>query len=517
MALVQEWSKRERPFWPTVVLVSLVTGALDTVVSIFRSLWSDEAFTAIASTLSLHGFWHLILEKEDAVSATYDALMRPYISAAGLSALELRLPSAVFMALTCAGIMTITHSLVGTRVAIHTGLVFAVLPLVAGFGSEARSYALSAAVVTWSTWFALRFLYDERRARRWAWCYGASLVVTGYVFLYAFTIVVVHLLVAASDMTSRRRARTLLLIQSASAIAILPLAVVSWRQHQQISWIPSGFHAMIVNGVGLFVTPFWTGMAATPFPVLLALLMWGLIAWGLLRLVSGSNLTEGARIAVRLGLAWALVPGVLFTLASLAGPYFTLRYIVFCVPAVALLIGLAMAQVTSSILRGGLIIALVVLITFADAPLLSSAGKDGWGTTMNVLKSRGAPGEFVLPTPQVSGDDFALDARVTGLPHRMTLIDFGRSFPWTSAFSVQRWSSSSAPPTHVIWLVSRFGVIGCAELAVLRDWGFAIRAKYGTDASPTYEFVSPGPAVPISITISCTSHYAGRQRSSLPT
>ena len=203
--------------------------------------------------------------------------------------------------------------------------------------------------------------------------------------------------------------------------------------------------------------------------------------------------------------------------ALLAAPYFTLRFIVFCVPAVALLIGLAMAQVTSGILRGGLIIALVVPISFADAPLLSSAGRDGWGTTMNVLKSRGAPGEFVLPTPQVSGDDFALDARVTGLPHRMTLIDFGRSLPWTSALSVQRWSSPSAPPTHVIWLVSRFGVTGCAELTVLRDWGFALRAKYGTDASPTYEFVSPRPAVPISIAISCTSQYAGGQRSYLPT
>jgi mannosyltransferase len=507
VASTEKLPRRKQHFWLVMLLVVFATTALDLFFSVFRSLWSDEAFTAIASTLDLHDFWHLILDKQDAVNATYDLLMRPYVLSVGHGTFELRVPSAIFMAVACAGIMVIARSLVGTRVAIITGLAFTFMPLVAGYGSEARSYALSAAVVTWSTWFALRFLYDHRRSRLWAWCYGASLVLTGYVFFYAFSIVVVHLFVAVSETTSRRRARTLLLIQCASALAILPLVVVSRHQQQEISWIPSGLHAMITNGVGVFITPFWSGVAATPFPELLTLLVWGVITWGLLRLVSSSGWSEGARIAVRLGLAWALVPGLLFSLASLAGPYFTLRYIVFCVPAVALLLGIAIAQISSGFLRGGLIVTLVMLIAFADAPLLSNTGKDGWGTTMNVLKSFGAPNEFVLPTPQTSGDDYGLDARVTGLPHQMTLIDFENHLPWTTAFTVQRWSSSSVPPTHVIWLVSRFGIVGCSELSMLRKWGFAVVAKFGTDASPTYKFVAPRPTVSSSINISCTSQF----------
>jgi hypothetical protein len=209
---------------------------------------------------------------------------------------------------------------------------------------------------------------------------------------------------------------------------------------------------------------------------------------------------------VRLGLAWALVPGILFTLASLVGPYFTLRYLTFCVPGVALLCGLAIAQFRRSALRLGLVIVLALLIFMSDTPLFSNAGKDGWGTTLRVLAAHGAPGEYVLPTTPVNGNEYALIARVTGLPHQMTLIDFGRSLPWTSTISTTRWSSLAKPPTHVIWLVSRFGVIDCSEIRTLGRWGFTMTAQFGTRASPTYEFVSPRPTTLGGQFMACSAH-----------
>jgi mannosyltransferase len=505
MSAANESSTTRRGFWRTVVLVSLVSVPIDITISSIRALWNDEAFTALASTLPSHDLLHLVLTQRDAVNATYDILMRPYIFATGHGTLILRIPSSLFMAITCAGIMTIARSLVGRRVAVYTGLAFAFLPLVTGFGSEARSYALSAAVVTWSTWFLLQFLYNPRNVRRWAWCYAISLVVTGYVFLYAFIIVVVHLLVAAGDPKIRRRMRSLLLLQGGALIAVSPLALLSLRQHQEISWIPSGFFTMISNGVGVFVTPFWSGMSAAPYTELLALLAWGVIASGLYRLVNGTEWTSGARTAVRLGLAWILVPGALYSLASAIGPYFTLRYLVFCVPAAALLLGLAFAHIRSLVVRSGFAIALALLVVMVDTPLFSSAGKDGWGTTMQVLTAHGAPGEFVLPSPQIASYDYTFVARVTGLPQQMTLIVLGGTLPWSSLSSVRRWSSTDVPPTHVIWLVSRFGAIDCTELATLRRWGFTATSLFGTRTSPTYEFVSPLPVATPSLKIACST------------
>jgi mannosyltransferase len=506
MLAIEELSTTQRTFWPGVVLLSFVTGAIDVAVSGFRALWNDESYTAIAATISPHDFAHLVSSQSDAVHATYYIVMRPYIAVAGHSAVALRAPSAFFMALACAGIMMIARSLVGARVAVFTGASFAFLPLVVGFGTEARSYALSATLATWATWFFIRWLDDDRSNRRWAWGYGVLLVLTAYSFIYALVMIIVHLLVVASDATKRRRLRELVRIQIISVVAVVPLLILTVRQHQQISWIPHGFFTMISNGVGVFVTPFWTGMAATPYPELLALLAWGLIAWGLFRVVTGATWTNGTKTAVRLALAWAIVPGVLYSLASALGPYFTLRYIVFCVPAVALLIGLALSQLRSAALRTSLIIVMIALVVLSVRPLFSSAGKDGWGTTLQVLSARGAPGEFVYPTPQLVSGDYDFDARATGLPHHMTLIDFGRGLPWSSTISVPRWSSTQAPPTHVIWLVPPFGQVSCNHVATLARWGFAWSATYGTPRSPTYKFVSPRPSSSSSHFKSCSSN-----------
>ncbi len=500
MLAAEETSTSSGPFSIAVILVSLVSGGCDAAFSSVPAVSVDEAFTALASKLGLHDFWNLVLVQKDGVNATYDLLMRPWIFTAGHSVLALRAPSALFMALACGGIMTISRFLVGSRVAVFVGVVFAVLPIATGFGSDARAYAMSAALATWSTWFFLCLVYDRRHVRRWSWCYGVSLVVTGYVFLYALLIIVVHLLVAASDAKTRLRLRWVLLIQGSAAIAVLPLMVLAWRERRQISWIPSGFKTMISNGVGVFVRPFSTGISKTgPPSVILALLVWGVIVWGSLQLAREVNRSDRALVALRLGFVWAVLPGILLSLSSATGPYFALRYIVFCAPAAALLLGVAISQVDRIAVRGGIISVMALLVIMADAPLVSSSGRNGWGTTVKVLGLRGAPGEFVLPANQT----IANEARVSGLPHGMTLIDGGGDFGWTSGISVRHWISAGPPPTHVIWLVSTFDVLKCSELTTLKGWGFALRAIDGTAMNPTYEFVSLGHGTPIPLTAPC--------------
>jgi len=442
----------------------------------------------VASSLSTHDFWHLITTQE-AVRATYYLVLRYSILALGNGTWALRVASALFMALACAATTLIAFSQAGRRVAIFTGLAFAALPLVAGYGSEARSYAFSAAAVAWSSYFFLRRLEDSRG--RWTWYYTASLVITGYAFVYALLIMVVHVLVVISDPGTRSRLRSLLRVQGAAVIIVLPIFFAAWRQKQELSWIPSGFAPMVSNGIGIFVTPFWSGMAATPYPELLALLAWVIIIVGLVRLpLSGRG--EVRRLVV-LALGWAVVPGMLLSLSSAFGPYFTARYLVFCAPAVALLIGLGASQIQQP-RRIAVVCALfVTLALLADTPLFSVAGKDGWGTTIGVLESHGAPGDFVMTTPQVEGQYFNIDPRVTALPHHMTMIDFGAGLPWSGTFVARHWSSSiQAPPTRIIWLATVRGAVGCRELEILRHWGFSWGATYGPSGQPTYEFISSG-------------------------
>jgi hypothetical protein len=230
-----------------------------------------------------------------------------------------------------------------------------------------------------------------------------------------------------------------------------------------------------------------------------------IIVWGLVKLIRQPDLSKETLVAIRLGLAWGLLPGILLSFASLVGPYFTLRYVVFCAPAIALLLAMTIARIPRKSLSLVVVVMLAALVVLSDRPLYSNTGKDGWGTAVQVLASRGAPGEYVLPTPQGAGDNFVLDARVSGLPHDMTLIDFGQSLAWTTSISIPHQLSKATPSTHVIWLVPRFGVVGCAELKTLLKWGFGARAQYGSPTSPTYEFVSPPPSTVSSLFMKCTS------------
>ena len=485
----------ERPFWPVLVAISALTGSLCVWFARIRTIWRDEAFTSMSSKLGLHDFWHFVLTKKDAVSAIYYVSLRPFISIAGHSPLALRMPSAIFMALTCAGVMMISHDLIGRRASIFTGLTFAILPIIAGFGSEARSYALSAAVATWSTWLASKLLYDKDHFRRWATLYWLSLVVTEYVFLYATAIIFVHLLVAASDEALRRRVKELLFVQGAAVITAIPLVVISWGQRRDTAWIPNGFRAMVTNGIGVLVTPFWSGLPASPFPEILAILVWGTVIYGLFRMFKSSDLDSRAIVALRLGALWAVVPGALYSMASLIGPYFTLRYIVFCAPAVALLAGVVLSRFrhSTSILW---LAAVVLLVAFADGPLFSRAGEDGWGGTLQVLRSHGAPGEFVMTSPQLKDQGYSFDARTTGLPYQMTLIARSGSFPWTTGRPIRHWASTSPPPTTVIWLVSLPGAVSCSDITTLTRWGFVERAAFDVTSNPVFQFVSSSTPTP---------------------
>ncbi|NNN00663.1 MAG: hypothetical protein HKL86_02375 [Acidimicrobiaceae bacterium] len=493
-----------KAFWPSVVLLSVATGIVDAIFSSIRSLWGDEAFTAVVSSLGTRDFFHLVLHERDAVNATYDLVMRPYEAFAGHTTLILRLPSAAFMAIACAGIMLIARKLTNSRAAILTGAFFLLLPLVQGFGSEARSYALSAAVATWSTWLLLGLSSDQGHARTWKWCYGASLVLLGYVFLYAFLIVAAHALFVASHPSSSKRVRSVVRVQSVALLLLLPLAVISWHEHGEISWIPSGLRAMVYNGFGIFITPFWPGMTSTPYPEILAVLAWSIIAIGVFRLALGEGDATMSWTAVRLGVIWAIVPGVIFSMASLVGHYFTLRYLVFCAPAVALLLGVAVDRIGRTSWRTAIIVIFALLVVLADGPLFSVTGKDGWGSAQQVLSSHGATGEFVMPTPQTYGNWLLLDPRVTGLPHEMTLIDFGIGRHWTPTIVVRSWSSQRAPSTGVVWLVSRFGVVSCSDLRTLRRWGFRAWAEFGGKTSPIYEFVSRANHAPTTVRVTCS-------------
>lgn len=329
-------------------LPTLVTWALCFYRIGTRQMWQDESSTWWATQLPRADFLRL-LGHVDIVLAPYYALMRAWTSCLGDSEAALRAPSALAMG-SCAGLVAALGARLGGQgVGLCAGLVFAAVPLTSRYGQEARPYAFAALFAALSTLLLLRWKERPQSHARLA-VYCASIAALGLSHLVALSLLVAH---AASFLVFEPRTRRVRLAPGpawrfacgalAGCLVVSPLIVIGATQAAQIRRIPlpPASTENLARALG----------SAHPLGqlTLAVFLLW---AWCAPR----------ASWLLRL---WALLPPVLLIVTHPVLHMFRLRYVVFTLPAWALLIALRLdVQAASARLRTALrVVALVVLTT----------------------------------------------------------------------------------------------------------------------------------------------------------
>jgi mannosyltransferase len=307
------------------------------------SLWRDEADTLSASTGSVHYIFAL-LHREDAVHAAYYVLMHYVVAVSGTSATALRLPS--LLATAAAASMT---AVLGRRLArsgglpvpgvtgTAAGLLFVAMPRTTWYAQDARPYAIATLLAVVATYLLVRG-FDDGRVRWWV-CYFVAIVLLAAMNLLALVILVPHALslLAArrpggwpGETTSRvppvRRAWLSFLVAAGAAIAcLIPLALLADGQTNQISWLARpGLPA-----VKSLLADFSGTKALIPLIFGLAVLCLALEAarW------RAPGWTLG-----KVALPWlVLPPAILIVISRVHTPIYDGRYVLFCMPAIALL------------------------------------------------------------------------------------------------------------------------------------------------------------------------------------
>ncbi|MFF0016940.1 glycosyltransferase family 39 protein [Streptomyces sp. NPDC005374] len=279
----------------------------------------------------------------DAVHGTYYLLMHGWVALFGDSVVSLRLPSVLAVAAAAAVVALIGERLFGYRAGILAGFLFAISPAVSRYGQEARSYALVILVVALATLLLLRALDRPRGPWRWTG-YALALVLTGLLHLIALSVVLAHACLLAAH---ARRDHSLWwkasLALTAVAGCVAPLALLGRSQaRRQLYWVPSpdGW-ALLSLAQGLFASALCGG---------------ALIALALLA-------RAPSRASLLLCGAWAVLPPVLLWTASHGEiSYFRSVYVLFTLPAWALLAGAGLASAARSWkVAGALVVALTVL------------------------------------------------------------------------------------------------------------------------------------------------------------
>ncbi len=378
------------PWWPPACAAVLTLAVTLWKIQV-PSFWRDEGATQAATQRS---FTDLItmLGHVDAVHGAYYVVMWLEVRLAGHGELALRLPSALAMAATAALIMVTGRRLVSQRAGLAAGLTFAALPAVSWFAQDARPFALETAAAAAASYVLVRLAEDG--ARHWACWYAACLVALGLADVFGLLLIPAHAAALALWQPPGRRravARRWGQAVAIACVALLPLMAAAWAQRAQVGWLrPPGVSAALATGR-------LVGSAA----LLLAAAV--LTGTGLAHAALGRRLGSDWPLRLpALCLPWLAGPPVILFVMSQFQPAYTFRYIMFCAPAAALLIGTSLAAAGRVATAAGL----ALLMLLALPAQLGERGPAGHADNIRSLDQIVAryeqPGDAVL-YPQGAG------------------------------------------------------------------------------------------------------------------
>jgi mannosyltransferase len=401
------------PVW----LITLVPALAELAVGGYRigapSLWRDEAATISGSQRPLGAIMSLALH-QDAVHGAYYLLMHVVIAVGGISATTLRFPSLVAMCLA-----TGLTAALGRRLAAASGLpapaltgmlaglLLVVVPLTTRYAQEARPYALTTLFAVLATYLLVRAAASDRWPF-WAG-YAAALTLTGLMDLFAVLLALAHglSLLAARSSVTRSTVRRWVAACAASAVLLAPLAVLSVQQSSQLNWVTRPDPSTVATLMRDF-------SGTTALIPLIALL-------GILGCVAGRGVKRGTGLTLAIvALPWLIASPVVLLAVSLIHPVYVERYVVFCLPALSLLVAAGLVwlpTVTRQVLaqhgtealkaRALAVVPSVLLAAAVVAALigpqrairLPTARADNLRAVAAVLSANERPGDAVLYLP----------------------------------------------------------------------------------------------------------------------
>ncbi|MFJ1973894.1 hypothetical protein ACIO93_35180 [Streptomyces sp. NPDC087903] len=305
-------ARRQTPV-PAKAVVVLAPLALTIALGLWgirrkNTMWGDESVTYQLAHRDLSQIW-LTAQHVDLVHALYYAVMHEIFGLFGGGLLTLRLPSVLAMSVAASGVGLLALRLAGPRAGLVAGLVFPLLPQVQKYAQEGRSYAMVCALLTWAT-YALVVSVPHRARWRWA-VYGSTMLLACLLHEFAVLALVAHGVTLVVSRVPRPVLRAWSVAAAGVVAGLLPLAICSAGQSEQVSWIggpvrPGYFLVMAVVGVACALAPL-----RVRGPVRLSALAVPILA----------------------------LPGLLLLIASLVKPLFVDRYVLYSNIGVALLLG----------------------------------------------------------------------------------------------------------------------------------------------------------------------------------
>ncbi|MGX6510260.1 glycosyltransferase family 39 protein [Rhodococcus sp. SJ-2] len=438
--------------WPLPLIVGGAAVFVGAAFSWVPSFWWDEAATVSAANRPLGALLELHAQR-DAVHGLHNLLLHWWFSLAGISEFTARIPGAVALGVGAAAITATGHKLGGPRVAVASGVLFAITPRVTWAATEARSYAFAIAGAALLTLLLVKALTAGHT--RWWVAYALLAAVSTVLFVYSATVVLAHAVTVL--LLSRDRVRFAVAAVAGAALSA-PFMVLASTQIQQVSWIPP-LDATVVRTI---LVDQWFPQA--PWAAALCAVI--VVAGGVVAVRAG--VTPGERMLLAVALPGFAVPMTVLLVGSLVSRNLYLdRYLSFTVPAMVLLVGWALARVAT---RWWTLLVVFVALAVAVSPAyiaqrqpFGKAGGMDYSAVADRLIEVSEAGDCVAFEPTISWAPTSPRAVMDARPDSVVGLDdvgLGRS----AAERTQLWSSDAAPSESAVRAAAR-----CTVLWVIAD------------------------------------------------
>lgn len=311
-------------------LAPAAVGVFALGVALVRLGWRpfsyDEGVTVESASYPLGGIWNLA-QGAEAPHAAYYVLMKPWLAAFGTTEWVVRMPSAIFGALTVVATTMVGTRLFGRWAGLTAGLALATAEYFVGWSQQARSYALSAFLATAATYAFTRAI-DARGARWWA-VWALSSTGAAWASLFAAPVIVAHV---AAFLTHRPRpsSHAAAPALAATTVCVTPIFLqITLGEKGQLDWIPP----LTLDSARLML---WNWSSHDP--VLIAAAAVGVVVLAR-RAASASE-----RWKLVLVCTWLVLPiAVVVGLSLAVQPSGVARYLISAAPPMALLAGAGIA------------------------------------------------------------------------------------------------------------------------------------------------------------------------------
>jgi len=340
-------------WWPVALLAVAALGLRFPSLG-SKPFWFDECFSAEIARISWGNFLHLLWWREANMSFYY-LLLRLWMYF-GQSPFFIRTLSVLIGAATVPPVYWVGRQLYDRRTAWVAAVLFTFNAYSVRYSQEARSYALFVLLATLSSGFLVATLRHPVPRNRIAYVVVSILAV--YAHFYALLLIAAHWLALrrfGGDPTEAPAASRLMRTWKPIGIAVLPLLIfVAKTGAGPLRWI----QRPTFDDLFRFCENL-SGGTSWPLPLIYAVASLAAVAAVGRGLWQRGQIWETWRVQF-LGM-WLAFPVLLTILLSFARPVFLARYMIFCLPALVILVAAGLVRVRRSTVLVPVLVGILLL------------------------------------------------------------------------------------------------------------------------------------------------------------